>query len=109
MLPVWRDALEAKRGKFPLGLVGEGKIKDGGFVGLAMAQDGLGLARVVVAIVIEEDDFAADLLLEAAGGLDLGDEEAFREKSAGLLAKTNDRCGAHIGSGWVLALSPRII
>jgi hypothetical protein len=55
-----------------------------------VAQRGLGLARVVVAVVAEEDDLPAELRLEAPGGEDLGGEEAPREEPAGLLAEADE-------------------
>jgi hypothetical protein len=63
-----------------------------------VAERGLGLAGIVVAVVVEEDDLATDLGLEAAGGDDLSVEEAPREKTAGLLAETDDG-GGHYGDG----------
>jgi hypothetical protein len=60
-----------------------------------MTKDGLGFARVVVAVVAEEDDLPANLGLEAAGGADFGDEKALRKESAGLLAEANDGGLAH--------------
>ena len=56
-----------------------------------MGQDGLGLARVVVAVVIEEDDLAAQFALEAAGGHYLGVKEPARKKAARLLTEANAR------------------
>ena len=53
------------------------------------------LARVVVAVVAEEDDLAADLRLQPPRGLDLGDEEAPREEAARLLAEADDGLVAH--------------
>ncbi len=63
--------------------------------GLAMAQGGLRFARVVVAVVVEEDDLAADLRLQPPGRLDFGDEESLREKPARLLAEADDRGAGH--------------
>jgi hypothetical protein len=54
-----------------------------------MAKDGFCFARIVVAVVTEENDFTADFALQAAGCLDFCEQEPFREKSAGLLAETN--------------------
>ena len=70
-----------------------------------MAQDGLGFARVVVAVVAEEDDFAAEFRLQSPGRLDFGDQEPFREKPARLLAETDDRRGSHdLGGAGVVRL-----
>jgi hypothetical protein len=69
----------------------------GRFAGLAMAEERLGFARIMVAVVAEENNFAADLRLQPAGRLDFGNQEPFREKPARLLAETNDRRGGHEG------------
>ena len=97
-LPAGGDALEEQRRELALDLVVEGEIEPDRLAGLAVAQDGLGLARIVVAVVAEEDDLAADLGLEPPGRLDLGDEEAPREKPAGLLAEADDRAAV---MGWL--------
>jgi len=44
----------------------------------------------MVAVVIEENNFAAELRLQPVGGLDFGHQEALREKPARLLAKADD-------------------
>jgi len=41
--------------------------------------------------VAEEENLAADFLLQPPGGLDFGKQVALREKPARLLAKANDR------------------
>ena len=79
-----------KRRKLALDFVFEGEIEGRRFVGLAMTQHGFRFARIVVAVVIKENDFAADFALQPPRGLDFGKQKAFREKPAGLLAKTND-------------------
>ena len=81
-----------QRREFALELVCEGEIEYRRFLGFAMAEDGLGFARIVVAVVIEENDFAAHFLLQPPGRLDFGGQKTFREKPARLLAKTNDGC-----------------
>jgi hypothetical protein len=53
----------------------------------------------VVAVVVEENNFAADLALQPTGGLKFCEQKPLREKPARLLAKTDDGRGAHIGSG----------
>src|SRR5450432_1124770 len=45
----------------------------------------------MIAIVKEEDDLAADLLLQPARRRNLGVEKSFGEKSARLLAEADDR------------------
>ena len=94
-MPVGGNALEIERREFALQLVLEGEIELRRLAGLAMAQDGLGFARIVVAVVVEEDDLAADLRLQPPGGLDFGDQEPLREEPARLLAETDDGGGGH--------------
>ena len=60
-----------------------------------MAQNGLRFSRVVVAVMAEENDFAADFLLQPPGRLDFGEQEPSREKPARLLAETDYRCRTH--------------
>ena len=68
-----------------------------------MAQRRAGLAEVVVAVVAEEDDLAADLGLEPPGRDDLGVEVAPGEEAAWLLAEADDgRCA--VMRSWVRAL-----
>ena len=55
------------------------------------------LARVVVAVVIEENDFAPDFALQAAGGLDFREKKTTRKNPAGLLSET-DNWGRHVVS-----------
>ena len=94
-LPVRGDALRVERRELPLELAGDREVQLRRLAGLAMAQDRPRLARIVVAVVAEEDDSPADLRLQPPGGLDLGDEEPPREKAAGLLAESDDRLRAH--------------
>ena len=60
------------------------------------AQQRFGFARIVIAVVVEENDFAADFGAEAPGRQNLGDEEPFGEYPAWLLAEADDRGGAHV-------------
>ena len=84
------DALEVQRRELALELVGEGEVELDRLARLAVAQDRAGLAEVVVAVVAEEDDLAADLRLQPPRRLDLGDEEPPREEAARLLAEADD-------------------
>jgi hypothetical protein len=81
---------EVLRRKFPLEPVFEGEVELRRFIGFAMTQDGLCFARVVVAVVTEENNFAADFLLQPPRCLDFCIEKASRKKSARLLSETND-------------------
>ncbi|HEX7568968.1 MAG TPA: hypothetical protein VF492_00545, partial [Verrucomicrobiae bacterium] len=90
VLPIGGNALEMKRGKFPLDFVCERKIEHRWLIGLAMTQDGLGFARIVVAVVTEENNLAADFRLQPPRRLDFCNEKASRKKSAWLLSEAND-------------------
>ncbi len=72
---------------------------------VAIAQNGNRLPRVVVAIVIEENDFASDFSLQPARGLDFCVEEAAREDPARLLTEANDG-GRHTVRRLVAARTP---
>ena len=63
---------------------------------MPLAQDGVRLAAIVIAVVKKEDDLAANLLLEPARGRDFGVEKSLREKAARLLTEADDRL-AHAG------------
>ena len=66
-LPLRQHPLQVQRRVFPLELVfANVKFSSIGSPELAVPQERSGLARVVVAVVIEEDDLAADLLLQPA-------------------------------------------
>ena len=93
--PAGGDALGVERGELALEFVDEGEVEREGRVGLAVAEGGLRLAAIVVAVVVEEDDLAADFGLEFPRGDKFGVEKTAREKSAGLLAEADDGGGAH--------------
>ena len=92
-VPVGADPLEVQRRELPLDLVVEGEVELDRLARLAVAQGGAGLAEVVVAVVAEEDDLAADLRLEPPRRGDLGVEVAPREEAARLLAEADDGRG----------------
>lgn len=73
----------------------EREVKPGRFLGLAMMQEGPGFARIMVAVVVEENDLAAEFRLEPPRRADFRHQEAAWEKAAGLLAEADDRGGAH--------------
>jgi hypothetical protein len=60
-------------------------------VAVLLSQDRDRLARIVIAVMKEKDDFAADLFLKSASCLNLSDQESLWKKSARLLAETNNR------------------
>ncbi len=95
VLPARGNVFEVKRGKFTLDSIFEREVELGRFAGLAMAEERLGFARIMVAVVAEENNFAAHLPLQPAGRLSFRKQEPSREKSARLLAEANDRRGGH--------------
>jgi hypothetical protein len=86
-----------ERREFPLEPVFESEVELRRFAGLAMAEEGLGFARIMIAVVVEKNNFTTDFRLQPAGRLDFRSQEPFRKKSARLLAETNDRRGGHEG------------
>jgi len=85
--PAGGDAFGEERGELALPLVFISEIKAQRFAGFAVSQEGGGLAWIVVAVVIEEDDLSAQLGLETAGGLDFGEKETARENPQGCWPK----------------------
>ena len=73
----------------------EGEIESRQFAGFSMTQDGLGFTWIVVAVVVEEHDLAAEFRLEPPRSTDFRDQEAAREKAARLLAEADEGGGAH--------------
>ena len=71
------------------------KIQRARLAGLAVAQGRLRLARIVVAVVAEIDDLAAELRLQPPRGDELRVKKPPWEKPARLLAETDDGGGAH--------------
>ena len=56
-----------------------------------ISKNGDRLARVMIAVMKEKGDFPADFFLETPGRENLSDQITLGEKSARLLAETNDR------------------
>jgi hypothetical protein len=79
-----------QRREFSLGLALEGKIQQQRLIVFSMTQQGFRFAGVVIAVVKEKDDFAADFGFEASRGLDFRIQKAFGEEPARLLAETDD-------------------
>jgi hypothetical protein len=67
------------------------KVQGDLLVAVLVSQNGNGLARVVITVVKEKDDFSPDFLLETPGRRNLSEQKSFRKKSARLLAETNNR------------------
>jgi hypothetical protein len=94
-VPIRSHPLEVKRGEFALHLVVESEVQLNGFSGFAMVKRRACLARVMITVVTEENNFTADLGLKSAGGLNLGDKVTSRKEAARLLAKTDYGSGTH--------------
>ena len=60
-------------------------------IALLVSQNRNRLARVMIAVVKEKDDFSANFLLDASGCENLSDEISLGKKSARLLAETDNR------------------
>ena len=58
---------------------------------LFVSQNSDRFARIMIAVVKEKDDFAANLLLETSSRHDFSDQKSLGKKSARLLAETNNR------------------
>ena len=90
LLPFGEIRLRYSGENFALELIVECKVDvewarpfcDGGAVVL--------VSRIVIAVVVEENDFAADFVSQPAGGLHFGDKETLGENPARLLAETDD-------------------
>ena len=59
--------------------------------GMAVAQYGDRLSRIMIAVVKEKDDLATDFTLEFSRGRNLGVEKPLGEKTTRLLSETDDR------------------
>src|SRR3954454_21645402 len=95
-MPPCRDPFQVKRRELLLDLVFEIEVQRDLAAGMAITNRGNRLTRVVVAVVVKEDNLAADLLLHAARGDNFRVEKAFRKKAARLLTETDNRI-AHAG------------
>src|SRR5690606_17630126 len=92
LAPAVRDSFQVEWRVLPLKLVCEGEVQPLQLAGLAVPESGLRFARVVVAVVIEEHDLAAQFALQSPRSLELREKKSPREKAAWLLPKTNDGC-----------------
>ena len=61
--------------------------------GMLFPQDRYRLARIMIAVVKEKYNFAADFPLKLSGRYNFGIEKSFWKKTARLLSKTDDRRG----------------
>ena len=58
--------------------------------GMSFPQDCYRLARIMITVVKEKNDFATDFLLKLSGGDNLGIEKSFWKKTAWLLPETDN-------------------
>ncbi len=79
-----------------LEFVFESEVDSSQLLGVTIAQDGDRFSRVVIAVVKEENDLTADLLLESSRGLDFREKKSLWKNAARLLAETDDGSG-HAG------------
>jgi len=91
LVPLRKDAFRIERRKLFLNPILEVKSQGHVPIALLVAQNGTCLARVMIAVVKEKDDFSADLLLQAASRHNFSAQESLGKKSARLLAETNNR------------------
>jgi hypothetical protein len=67
------------------------KVQGYFLVAVSVSQNGRRLARVMVTVMKEKNDFSANLLLKTPGCQNLSEQESLGKKSARLLAETNNR------------------
>jgi hypothetical protein len=91
LLPFRKDALGIQRRKLLLDPIFKLKVQGYFLVGVLVSQNGNRLARIVIAVVKEKDDFSTNFFLETPGCRDLSEQKSLRKKSARLLAETNNR------------------
>src|SRR4030095_12486258 len=91
LLPFRKDALGIQGRKLLLNPIFELKVQGDFLVAALVSQNGNRLARIMVAVVKEKDDFSPDFLLETPGRRNLSEQKSLRKKSARLLAETNNR------------------
>src|SRR5262249_31012625 len=90
-VPVWKDSFGIERREIFLDPVHKPKIDRVFPAGMSLCQHRYRFARIVIAVMKEKYNFAADLGLQAPGRNDLGVKKPFWEKTARLLPETNDR------------------
>jgi hypothetical protein len=69
----------------------DSRIESLGLLPGSVSQNGDRLARVMITVVKEKDDFTANLLLETPGRQNFSEQKSLWKKSAWLLAETNNR------------------
>ena len=87
LAPAGRDHLQVERRELALNLVLESEIHRERLSGLAMAQRCLRFSRIVIAVVEEEHDLTADLLLQPPRGDEFGVQKLRGKKPQGCWPK----------------------
>ena len=64
LLPAVENSFEIERRKLALSTISKGKVMLRRFIGITMAQDGPRLARIVIAVVEEENNLTTDFPLQ---------------------------------------------
>jgi hypothetical protein len=72
-LPFRKDAFRIERRKLFLNSIFELKIQSYFLVAVVIPQNGTCLARIVIAVVTEKNDFSTDLLLQSASRRDFSE------------------------------------
>jgi pyrimidine operon attenuation protein/uracil phosphoribosyltransferase len=67
------------------------KVQGYFLVAVSVSQNGDRLARVMITVMKEKNDFSADLLLKTPDRRNLSEQKSLWKKSARLLAETNNR------------------
>src|SRR5215471_3347132 len=91
LVPFRENAFRIKRRELLLDPILELKIQSYFPIAAVVTQNRSRLARVMIAVVTEKDDFSADLLLQAASRRNFSEQESLGKESARLLAETNNR------------------
>jgi hypothetical protein len=92
-MPARKNALCIERRELLLNRVQESEINAMFTTRMSFSQDRYRLARIMITVVKEKHDFAANFLLKLSGGDNLGIEKSFWKKAARLLPETDNRRG----------------
>jgi hypothetical protein len=91
LLPFWKNTFGVQGGELLLDPILELKVQGYFLVAVSVSQNGRRLARVMVTVMKEKNDFSANLLLKTPGRQNLSEQESLGKKSARLLAETDNR------------------
>src|SRR5580704_7400605 len=102
ILPAVGNFFEIERRKSALNTIFKSKIKLRRLKGVPVTQDGSRFARIVIAVVEEENNLTTDCTLQPSCGPDFRKQKTLREKPTGLLAETNDG-SCHVSRGVLIS------